>query len=157
MDVNPVPINQTSYFLIKSGTGIFKLRLLRNLVIEYMGHMPHPNRAAKRNDTNKSGMPSCQQKIKVIALPPIEIPDCIASRQRSVIKTIKVADLNAEITMGLLQNFSTMVMLKRLSLFSSSIPVGTPRKITSSSMSVFAFESVIARSITFSSSFTLPG
>ena len=34
IDINPVPIIQTSYFLIKSGTGIFKLRLLRNLVIE---------------------------------------------------------------------------------------------------------------------------
>ncbi len=104
IDINPVPIIHALYFFIKSGTGILKLYLLKNLVIEYTGHMPHPKRAAKRNSTNSSGMPNCQRKIKVILFPPIEISDCIMNMQRSEMKIIKVVALNTEIILELLQN-----------------------------------------------------
>ena len=65
MDIKPTPINQTSLFLTKDGIGIFRLIcLLKNLEIVYIGQIPHPKRAAKRNITKKKGIPNCQNRIR---------------------------------------------------------------------------------------------
>ena len=69
-------------------------------------------------------------------LPPIEMSDCVTNKQRIEIKEIKTIILAAKIIPGLSHNLLTRDIFKRLSRFSSSILVVSPRKISSSSMSV---------------------
>src|SRR3972149_3631381 len=158
MDIKPMPANQTSLFLTKDGTDIFRLIcLVKYLDIVSIGQIPHPKRAAKRYIANKSGKLICQHRISEIFLPPVEMSDFVANRQSIVIKEIKVVILAIKITRWLSHNLLIREIFRRLIRFSSSVFVILPRKISSSSTSASPFDNVIARSITFSSSFTFPG